>query len=235
MEPRSILKSHEATAWSCHDWKSRAAGTVVYCAALWFLFHDLLSAFVNRWSNEPQYSHGFAIPVMAAWLGWYLRDRISVGTARSCRWGLIWIVGSIVLHVASVYLFVEVGYCAAILTEGEECSRQDACLSSNCGVPANGSDRQCLVAIGDQCTNDNCEVCLGYGDYCTEACGSDDSCPSGMRCAGRDDNYLCRQDCTGGGSCPDHCEAYSAVCEGNQRCLPVTGMFGELEYYACFE
>ena len=116
MQPKSILKSHDANAWVCHDWKSRAVWSAAFCAALWILFYDLLSAFVNRWANEPQYSHGFAIPVMAAWLGWYLSDRITVGVARSCKWGLVWIAFGIVLHIASVYLFVEIGDCIALLS-----------------------------------------------------------------------------------------------------------------------
>ncbi len=115
MEPKSILKSHEVNEWICQDWKSRAVWTVAFCAALWILFYDLLTAFVNRWSNEPQYSHGFAIPIMAVWLGWYLSDRITVGVAQSSKWSLLCIAAGIVLHVLSVYLFVEIGDCIALL------------------------------------------------------------------------------------------------------------------------
>ena len=115
MEPKSILKSHEVSVWICNDWKSRTVWSAAFCGTLWLLFHDLLSAFVNRWTNEPQYSHGFAIPLMAAWLGWYLRDRIRVGVARSAKWGLLWIAFGVVLHILSVYVFVEIGDCIALL------------------------------------------------------------------------------------------------------------------------
>lgn len=115
MHPRSILKEHEIDGWKCDDWKQRALLSVVFCAGLWFLFHDLLAAFVNRWTNEPQYSHGFAIPLMAIGLGWYLSDRIPRGHAHSSGWGLPWIIAGIVLHIASVYVFVEVGDCVALL------------------------------------------------------------------------------------------------------------------------
>ncbi len=115
MEAKSILKSHEVKSWICDDWKVRAVWSVAFCAALWILFADLLAAFVNRWANEPQYSHGFAIPIMAAWLGWYLSDRIQSGVAGSCKWGLLWVASGVILHVISVYLFVEIGDCAALL------------------------------------------------------------------------------------------------------------------------
>ena len=116
MKPVSILREHEATGgWQCDDWKPRAISSAIFCAALWLLFHNLLSAFVNRWTNEPQYSHGFAIPLMAVGLGWYLSDRIPRGIARSNVWGLAWIFVGILLHIFSVYVFVEIGDCIALL------------------------------------------------------------------------------------------------------------------------
>ena len=115
MKPVSILKEHEVKTWTCDDWQHRAIASAGFCLALWWLFSDLLAAFVNRWANEPQYSHGFAIPLMAAGLGWYLSDRIPRGVARSNRWGLLWIAAGITLHIGSVYVFVEIGDCIAFL------------------------------------------------------------------------------------------------------------------------
>ena len=116
METRSILTSHEATDWTCPDWRNRAIWSAVLCLATGFLFLDLLQSFMSRWSTEPQYSHGFAIPLMAAGLGWYRRDQIRPGQARSHAWGLLWISFGIVLHVLGVYLFIEFADCLGLLS-----------------------------------------------------------------------------------------------------------------------
>lgn len=89
--------------------------SAVFLLALGFVFWELFSAFVDRWANEPQYQHGFAIPVIAVWLAWYLKDRIKAGTARTSPGGLIWIAAGLALHVVSRYLFVEFGDCLALL------------------------------------------------------------------------------------------------------------------------
>jgi len=34
------------------------------------LFREFLTGCVDRWMTEPQYFHGFAIPVIALALGW---------------------------------------------------------------------------------------------------------------------------------------------------------------------
>lgn len=43
---------------------------------------------VQRWTTEPQYSHGYLIPVFAAALLWLRRDRIHVDALRPNVWGL---------------------------------------------------------------------------------------------------------------------------------------------------
>ncbi|MEZ6125051.1 MAG: exosortase/archaeosortase family protein [Planctomycetaceae bacterium] len=107
METRSILTSHEPTSWACPDWRARAAWTAAFCAGLWLLFGDLMASFINRWATEPQYSHGFAIPLMACGLGWFLFDRVTAGKATSNPWGLAWISGGVLLHIIGVYVFIE--------------------------------------------------------------------------------------------------------------------------------
>ena len=83
-------------AWLCPDWRSRLGGTVVFGIAIAILFRDLLLGCVNRWATEPQYSHGFAIPIMALGLGWFSRHKFQPGTARSNALGLAMILGGIV-------------------------------------------------------------------------------------------------------------------------------------------
>ncbi len=95
------------TAWLCPDWRSRLCGTVVFGIAIAILFRDLLLGCVNRWATEPQYSHGFAIPIMALGLGWFSRHKFQPGTAHSNVFGLAMILAGIVGHIAAVYFYVE--------------------------------------------------------------------------------------------------------------------------------
>lgn len=115
LEPRSILKSHEAKEWTCPDWKQRAIWSGVFALGIGYLFWPLIQAFMNRWATEPQYSHGFAIPFMAAGLGWFLSDRISAGIARSHVGGIMLLVAGVALHILGVYVYVEAADCLGML------------------------------------------------------------------------------------------------------------------------
>lgn len=115
MQPQSILRASGSACWQCPDWKQRTAATLVLAAALLFVFRSLLSEFVSRWSTEPQYSHGFAIPLIAAGLGWFLKDRIRPGRAQADPWGLGLLAAGAALHVLGVYVFVEAADCLGLL------------------------------------------------------------------------------------------------------------------------
>ncbi|MEZ6127747.1 MAG: exosortase/archaeosortase family protein [Planctomycetaceae bacterium] len=115
METKSILKTHEPTEWTCPDWRQRAVWSGAFCLAVGYVFFDLLKSFSARWSTEPQYSHGFAIPLIAAGLGWFLSDHIAPGKARSNGWGLVWLTAGIVMHILGVYVFVEFADCLGLL------------------------------------------------------------------------------------------------------------------------
>ncbi|GAB5440042.1 MAG: exosortase [Fuerstiella sp.] len=115
MQPQSILRSTGPEGWRCPDWKHRAAATVVLSIALLAVFRSLLAEFVNRWSTEPQYSHGFAIPLIAVGLGWYLSERLRSGKAESDPWGLPLLAAGVVLHVFGVYVFVEAADCLGLM------------------------------------------------------------------------------------------------------------------------
>ena len=95
------------TAWHCPDWRSRLPVTIILGVAIAILFRDLLAGCINRWTTEPQYSHGFAIPIMALGLGWFSRHKFLHGTARSSLFGLTMILGGIVGHAVAVYFYVE--------------------------------------------------------------------------------------------------------------------------------
>ena len=93
--------------WRCRDWPQRAVVSIALLSVIGFLFRELLFSSVSRWSSEPQYSHGFVIPLMAIGLGWIRRERIVPGTARCGSLGLAILSIGVVCHVVATYLYVE--------------------------------------------------------------------------------------------------------------------------------
>lgn len=102
-----MTTSAKPAEWLCPDWRTRLFCTICFGIGMAVLFRDLLLACMSRWTTEPQYSHGFAIPFMALGLGWFSRHNFLPGTARSDAYGLGIIVVGIVGHIAAVYFYVE--------------------------------------------------------------------------------------------------------------------------------
>ena len=93
--------------WSCPDWPARAVVSIVLVGGVMFLFRDLLVSCINRWSTEPQYSHGFVIPLLATGLGWMRRGKIISGQARSGAAGLALLIIGVLFHLVGVYCYIE--------------------------------------------------------------------------------------------------------------------------------
>jgi exosortase len=65
-------------------------------------FGETLIRLSHRWANEADYSHGFLVPLFSAYLLWYRRDLMVVGSGG--RWlGLLLLAGSAVLRIGSAY------------------------------------------------------------------------------------------------------------------------------------
>ncbi len=81
--------------------------SVLLLCMLMYLFRDVLAGCVSRWTTEPQYSHGFVIPIMAIGLAYARRNRILPGRARSSLIGFGILLTAVLIHGVAVYLFVE--------------------------------------------------------------------------------------------------------------------------------
>src|SRR6478752_3046425 len=57
-------------------------------AVLWSYWTTLANV-VDRWSWDPQYSHGYLVPVFAAYLLWIRRDRRDLQSSRANFLGLL--------------------------------------------------------------------------------------------------------------------------------------------------
>ena len=95
------------TTWRCNDWPARLAATIVLCALTAWMFRELLWNCVDRWMTEPQYSHGFVIPLIAVGLGFARRHRIPAGEARSYAVAVVLIGIGCLVHQAATWFFVE--------------------------------------------------------------------------------------------------------------------------------
>ncbi len=86
----------------------RVAALLALCAAgVAWAYAPALSAMARRWSTDPQYSHGFLVPVFAAvvlWVRW--RQHPDVRLAPSW-WGLPWLAGAVGLRLASAAFYLE--------------------------------------------------------------------------------------------------------------------------------
>jgi len=62
---------------------------------------------------------------------------------------------------------------------GQACLTHADCASANCGTPAGRLGKECLVALGAPCKDDDCSRCVHDGDaaQCTRDC-ADDSDPA---------------------------------------------------------
>ncbi|MEZ6039743.1 MAG: exosortase/archaeosortase family protein [Planctomycetaceae bacterium] len=93
------------TVWQCPDWPLRATVSLVFAATVAFAFRDFLAECVSRWATEPQYSHGYLIPFMSVGLGWFRRDRVLAGLARSSFWGLFLLIPGAGMHLLANYMY----------------------------------------------------------------------------------------------------------------------------------
>ena len=66
----------------------------LYCRVLTALFSD--------WLRDPNFSHGFFVPVISAWIVWSRRAGLAKLEKRPSNWGLLGIVGAIGILLAGI-------------------------------------------------------------------------------------------------------------------------------------
>jgi exosortase len=66
------------------------------------LYGPHFAVMARRWASDEGASHGFLIPVIAAWLVWSKRRKLVEIPKATCAWGLIPIVFGVLVTVAAV-------------------------------------------------------------------------------------------------------------------------------------
>ncbi|MCA9050354.1 MAG: exosortase/archaeosortase family protein, partial [Planctomycetaceae bacterium] len=105
----------EQSEWICRDWPVRAAWTLLLSVAALVMFRSPLSSAAARWASEPQYAHGFVVPLMAIAVAWMRRGRILAGTAKWNVFGVMLMAAAVASHLLAGRLQIEIIDQAAFL------------------------------------------------------------------------------------------------------------------------
>ena len=63
------------------------------------LYGPVLRILVEQWYRDPDYSHGFLVPLLSAYLIWQRRDRLRQVPRRPSLWGMAIVLGALGLFV----------------------------------------------------------------------------------------------------------------------------------------
>jgi exosortase len=97
------------------------AGLLVLTATLVAIlgFSGALWQLVGRWQHQEEYSHGFLIPIIVAWLLWTRRDALRANTGQPSWSGPFLIVLAIAMPVASelsaIFVLSQIGFIVALI------------------------------------------------------------------------------------------------------------------------
>lgn len=101
-EPATYAQDHALVAtpseksWERHAWLLQA---FVLLALIGFLYHSILAALVLDWWNDPNFSHGFVIPVFSLFVVWQQRKRLAALPVAPSWLGLAVIAGALIVLI----------------------------------------------------------------------------------------------------------------------------------------
>jgi exosortase len=76
-------------------------------AALVWSYWTSLTAMAGKWANDPQYSHGWLVPVFSGAYLWYRRDRLALSSIGPNAWGLALLAAALGMRLAATQYYVE--------------------------------------------------------------------------------------------------------------------------------
>ncbi len=75
---------------------------VILAAIVLFLYHGILSALVINWWTDPNFSHGFFLPLFSAFIVWKERKKLASVPLQPSRIGLVVIFSSLLVLIVGV-------------------------------------------------------------------------------------------------------------------------------------
>ncbi len=67
----------------------------VIVAAMLLLYGPVLWRLMQQWYSDPDYSHGFLVPFLSAYLIWQRRDKLAEIVRKPSNWGMLVVLGSL--------------------------------------------------------------------------------------------------------------------------------------------
>jgi exosortase len=61
----------------------------------------------DRWSQDPQFSHGYVVPAFAALVLWFRRKRFPAGPPQPTWWGLAFLVAAAAIRLIGSYFYLD--------------------------------------------------------------------------------------------------------------------------------
>jgi exosortase len=76
------------------------AGAVALVAVLGWAYWTTFVEIAERWATDPQYSHGFLVPLFSGYLLWSRRDRVRWSDLQGRWWGVGLVLGGALIRLA---------------------------------------------------------------------------------------------------------------------------------------
>src|ERR1700736_2882478 len=77
--------------------------TATLLALVALLYAPILARLVRQWWSDPNFSHGFFVPVFSAFILWQNRARLREAQRKPSAWGLPIIFVSLVMLVVGIF------------------------------------------------------------------------------------------------------------------------------------
>jgi len=78
-------------------------GTASLALLILVLYRDIFTALVRQWWNDPDFSHGFFVPLLAAYLIWQKRETLASLPVKPSWWGLAVMIGAIGILLLGIF------------------------------------------------------------------------------------------------------------------------------------
>ena len=95
-QDHALVTNPSVKSWERHAWLLQA---FVLLGLIGFLYHSILAALVLDWWNDPNFSHGFVIPVFSLFVVWQQRKRLAALPLAPSWLGLAVIAGALVVLI----------------------------------------------------------------------------------------------------------------------------------------
>src|SRR5713101_27330 len=80
--------------------RTRVIWSAVLLGLVGILYAGVLKILVGQWWNEPDYGHGFLVPLFSGYVVWRQRERLFKTESKPANFGLLVMVGAVVLLLA---------------------------------------------------------------------------------------------------------------------------------------